>query len=345
MMLDSRSKRVLWAVIESYIDSPDPVGSRYVTKKYEFGLSPATIRNIMADLEDMGFLMQPHTSAGRVPTDRGYRFYVENILHPEMPDEPDFSRRIMDQLSCVGCDVDDMLHEATRLISSFSHYLGVASSPRADTSIFHRIEFINYKNDRIAVMLFTDEGVIRHKIIRNEFGLKQADLNRIASYLNSQFRGMNMKEIRAHIVSEMKKEKDEVNMLVSRALEIFGGDGQPGDEVFISGFSEVVNLPDFADVEKIKQLSEAIEDKHTILKLLEQIDSEDGIQVIIGSENRVEGMKNMSVVISTYKDRERPVGAIGIIGPKRMNYQYAIAIVDTTAKCLSRMLCGEIDHE
>lgn len=338
-MLDGRSRKVLWAVVESYIDSPEPVGSRYVTKKYDFGLSPATIRNIMADLEDLGFLMQPHTSAGRVPTDMGYRFFVENILDPSGFENKDYAREINDHLSCMGNDVDCLLHETAKMISRFSHYLAVASLPRTESSTFHKIELIKYKNDRIVVMLFTDEGLIKQKVISNDLSLKQSDLSRISSYLNSRFRGMNISEIREQLVKEMKKQKDECDLLIEKAMDIFSDSSDDsGEGVFISGFREVVNLPEFSDIEKIKNLSEAIEDKHTIVKLIDQIVREDGIQVVIGAENQVEGMDNLSMVASTYKDNDKPMGVIGIIGPTRMNYQNSILIVDTAAQCLSRLL-------
>ena len=338
-MLEGRNKRVLLAVIESYIDSPDPVGSRYVTKKYEFGLSPATIRNIMADLEDMGFLMQPHTSAGRVPTDMGYRFYVENILDPYDVDRAGFPEDMISHLNCLSGDVDCMLQETTKIISQFSHYLGIASLPSTESSTFHKIELLSYKNDRIVVMLFTNEGLIKHKIITNDLALKQSDLSRIASYLNSRFSGMNIGDIRVQLVQEMKEQKDECDTLISRAMDLFGNLSEgSGDDVLISGFKEVVNLPDFSDIEKIKKLSEAIENKHTIVKLIDQIVQEDGVQIVIGSENRIEGLDNMSMVATTYKDEGRPVGVIGIIGPTRMNYNNAIIIVDTAAKYLGHML-------
>ncbi|UCG77557.1 MAG: heat-inducible transcription repressor HrcA [Nitrospirota bacterium] len=340
-MLDSRSQRVLWAVVESYIDSPDPVGSRYVTKKYEFGLSPATIRNIMADLEDLGFLTQPHTSAGRVPTDMGYRFYVENILAPPEENMARMSEQMTNRLLTAGGDVDDILQEATRLISSFSHYLGVASLPRTENSTLHKIEMMNYKDDRIVVMLFTNEGTIKHKIIPNELSLEQRDLGRISSYLSERFTGKNIKEIRSSLVREMKEQKSEFDALIERTLAIFGeGSDNAGDDVLITGFKEVVNLPDFSDIDKIKILSEAIEDKHTIVKLLDKIVDNDGVQVIIGSENRIEGLSNMSMVATTYRESNRPVGVLGIIGPTRMNYQNAIVLVDAAARCLDRMLGG-----
>jgi heat-inducible transcriptional repressor len=338
-MLDGRNKEVLLAVIESYIDSPDPVGSRYVTKKYGFGLSPATIRNIMADLEDMGFLMQPHTSAGRVPTDLGYRFYVEHILDPYDVQRAAFSDDMLTHLNCLSGDVDCMLQETTKIISQFSHYLGIASLPSTESSTFHKIELLSYKDDRIVVMLFTNEGMIKHKIITNDLMLKQSDMNRIASYLNSRFSGMNIGEIRVQLVQEIKEQKDECDTLISKALDLFGSqsDGS-GDDVLVSGFKEVVNLPDFSDIEKIKKLSEAIENKHMIVKLIDRIVKEDDIQIVIGAENRIEGLDDMSLVATTYKDDGRPVGVIGIIGPTRMNYNNAIAVVDTAAKYLGHIL-------
>lgn len=338
-MVDDRSKRVLWAVVQSYIDTPDPVGSRFITKKFDFGLSPATIRNIMADLEEMGYLMQPHTSAGRVPTDTGYRFYVETLMHEMNTENLDLSDEVIQQLRNAGNDVESLLRETTRIISRFSHYLALASSPRTENSIFRKMEFICYKDNRIAVVLFTNEGTIRHHLIDNDLGLKQDDLNRFAQYINERFSGMTVKELREQLIEEMKQQRDTFDVLMKKTIGIFEHAWGTSDEnVFITGFREVVNLPDFSTVEKIKELSQAIEDKHHMIQLIDRFIEKGGIHVTIGDENPLGHMKYLSMVTSTYKESDRSAGIIGIIGPKRMNYQNAIIIVDTAARYISRML-------
>jgi heat-inducible transcriptional repressor len=337
-MLDERNRKILWAVVQSYIDTADPVGSRFVSKKFDFGVSPATIRNIMADLEEMGYLMQRHTSSGRVPTDSGYRFYVETLLNEMHTEKLDFSDEVIHQLQKTGHDVDSLLRETTKIISTFSHYLAVASSPKADSSTFHKMEFIRYRDHQIVIMIFTNEGLIKHKVIDNDFSLTQSDLTRFSSFINSRFSGMTIGKMREQLVEEMKQQKDAFDLVMTRAIEMFDSMNASAEGVFISGLNEVVNLPDFSSIEKIKELSQAIEDKHTMIALIDRFLEESGIHVVIGDENPVSNMRCLSMVASTYKENDRAIGVIGVIGPKRMNYHSAIAIVDTAARFISRIL-------
>ena len=339
-MLNERNKKILCAVVQSYINFPDPVGSRSVTKKYSFGLSPATIRNIMADLEDMGFLTQPHTSAGRVPTDLGYRFYVDSLVAEEdYYSNIDILQGIYKRLESLKNDMDTLLSEITKNLSRLSHYLGIAISPSPDITTLKRINLLKYKADRVAVVLFTDEGLIKNKIISIDSEISQKDLNRIAGYLNSEFSGYTFDEIRLKIIKEMSREKSRCDSLISKAMRICQ-DALffPCSALFVSGLSEVLELPDFADLKKIRELSRAIEDKHTIIKLLDKLSESAGVQVIIGSENTLEEMKKLSVIVSPCKEGKRSIGVVGIIGPTRMNYAKAIYIVDNTSKLITKML-------
>ncbi len=338
-MLDERSKKVLCAVIQNYINYPDPVGSRTVAKKYSFGLSPATIRNIMADLEEMGFLTHPHTSSGRVPTDRGYRFYVDSIITKGDYSNKEIIRGLFRRLEALRDNLDMLLSETTKTISFLSHYLGVAMSPRHNITTLKRIELFCHRAHRIAAIIFTDEGLIKNKIISTDLNVTQKDLNRIAGYLNSEFSGYTFDEIRQKILKEMSKEKMLCDSLISKSIDIcreafFSSYG----DLFIAGLSEVLELPDFSDLQRIKELSRAVEDKHTIIKLLDMLSESDGVQIIIGSESTMDEMRELSLVVSACKEEDRPIGIIGIIGPTRMNYLKAISIVDTTAKFISRVV-------
>lgn len=339
-MLNERNKKVLCAVVQSYINHPDPVGSRAVTKKYSFGLSPATIRNIMADLEDMGFLTQPHTSAGRVPTDLGYRFYVDSLVaegsyYPSI----DILHEIYKRLESLKNDIDTLLSETTKNLSRLSHYLGIALSPSPDTTTLKRINLLKYKADKVAVVLFTDEGLIKNKIISIDSEISQKDLNRIAGYLNSEFSGYTFDEIRLKTIKEMSREKSRCDSLILKAMRICQDAlyFPYSCSLFVSGLPEVLELPDFADLKKIRELSRAIEDKHTIIKLLDKLSESGGVQVIIGSENSLEEMKKLSVIVSPCKEGEQSIGVVGIIGPTRMNYAKAIYIVENTSKLITRM--------
>jgi len=343
-MLSERSKSVLYAVVQSYINSPDPVGSRVVTKRYSFGLSPATIRNIMADLEEMGFLTQPHTSAGRVPTVMGYRFYVDSLLtetghHANM----EILHGLYRKLESLKNDIDLLLSETTKNLSILSHYLGIALSPLPDMTTLIRVNLLKYRADKVAAVLFTDEGMIKNKVISLEADITQKDLNRIEAYLNAEFSGQTFDEIRLKVIREMSRDKMRCDTLISKAMKICREaiTSFPRSELFVAGLSEVIGLPDFADLRKIRELSRAIEDKHTIIKLLDELTVSEGVQIIIGSENTTDEMRELSIVASSCKEGDKPIGVVGIIGPTRMNYARAMYIVDNTAKFISRMLAGK----
>jgi heat-inducible transcriptional repressor len=341
-ILSERSKKILYAVVQSYINYPDPVGSRIVTKRYPLGLSPATIRNIMADLEEMGFLTQPHTSAGRVPTDLGYRFYVDSLVSEgdlNSNIEIEILQGLYRRLEILKNNIELLLSETTKSLSLLSHYLGVAMSPTPDMTTLRKINLLKYNADKVAVVLFTDEGLIKNKIIAIDSEISQKDLNRIATYLNSELSGYTFDEIRVKLVKEMAKEKIQCDHLISKAMRICKETlCFPLNELFVSGLSGVLDLPDFSDLKTIRELSKAVEDKHNIIKLLDKMSELEGVQIIIGSENEQDEMKRLSLVASPCRENDRPVGVVGIIGPTRMNYSKAIYIVENTAKFISRMI-------
>ncbi len=341
-MLDERDKKILCAIVQSYINNPDPVGSGFITQRYAFSLSPATIRNIMSDLEEMGFLSQPHTSAGRVPTDKGYRLYVDSLfLSDNSIEDKTFLNELTRELESIRADIDMLLDETTRRLSNFSHYLSIALSPRTGAATFNSIRLLRHRGNHVVTVLVTNEGMVKNKVIDVDAGLSQRDLNRISSYLNSEFYGHSLEEIRAKIIKDMAKEKVLCDKLISKALKIckealfF-----PYGDIFVSGLAEVLGLPDFSDVERIREISRAIEDKHLIIKLLDRLSESEGVKVIIGSENSLADMKRFSVVAATYKEGNRPIGCIGIIGPTRMDYPRTIEMVGIAAGFITRILSG-----
>ncbi|NWF52269.1 MAG: heat-inducible transcription repressor HrcA [Nitrospirae bacterium] len=338
-MLNERSRKILCAVVQDYINFPDPVGSRTVARKYSLGISPATIRNIMADLEEMGFLKQPHSSAGRIPTDMGYRFYVDILISESGYIDRELIQDLYNRLEDLKDNIDMLFSETTKTISTLSHYLGVAMSPKPDIFTIKKVKLFQYGHDAVVITLFTEKGLIKNKLVSLDLELSQKDLNRIAGYINSEFAGYTIYEIRRKILNEMAKEKMMWDKLITKAMKICEeAFFSLQCELFISGLSGVLELPDFADLQKIKELSRAIEDKHTIIKLLDKLSELDGVQIIIGSENSIEEMKDFSVIVSACKDENRTVGTVGIVGPTRMNYPKAISIVHTAARFISEIL-------
>jgi len=340
-VLDERSKKVLCAVVESYIKHLEPVGSRFVTRRYPLGCSSATIRNIMADLEDIGFLSQPHTSAGRVPTDKGYRFYVDYILaikeidHDEESEE--FFKKFDSQLDNTSKDLNKIFLEATNALSTLSNYIGVITPPRPECTTFNRLELIRYRSEQVVAILLTNEGIIKNKVISIPPSYSQDDLNKIVDYLNKEYAGYPLDRIMFLLKEKISSEKVQYNDLINRTIKIYQEAlSIVAEDIFVSNLYDAINLPDFSDISKIKELSKTIKDRHLLLKLLNEFSDIEGVQVIIGDENPISELKGLSIVASAYKEGQRNMGVIALLGPKRMNYSKSIYIVENIAKLISR---------
>jgi heat-inducible transcriptional repressor len=330
-MLTQRYHKVLLAVVESYINRPSPVGSRYVSRKHGFNLSSATIRNIMADLEEMGYLMQPHTSAGRVPTDTGYRYFVDSLT---IRDAGGAEELLETKIAGIREDVVKLLGEATRELSSLSHCLAFAIPARPGGSTLNRIQFFSYMGTKIVCVLITNEGLITTRILEHDSDLSQPDLYRISDYLNAEFSGYTIDEIRAMLVRQLSKERVVRDLLVNRALAICDDAlSFPTEDIIFSGISELVGLPELSD--KINEITRAVEDKQRIVRLLEGLALSDGVRVVIGSENPEKKMRHLSIITAQYHQGNRMSGALGMIGPMRMDYPRAISLVNQMARCVT----------
>lgn len=339
-MLNERSKQVLRALVESYIERPGPVGSRYLTKKYGFNVSSATIRNIMADLEEMGYLIQPHTSAGRVPTDLGFRFYVDVLSREELDGAETYIDVLRKAVEGLRSDINDVLREATRALAAMSHYLVFAEPIRCDNTTLNRIELFRYRGNQIVAVLLGNEGLVRSRILDTDFGLTQKDLNRISEYLNSEFSGYTIDEVRNELVKQMSKEKTICDILISKAMDLCReAITFPVAEMIISGLPELLGLPECSD--RINEIARAIEDKNRIIEILDGLAYSGDVQVIIGSEIPQEQMRGLSIVSASYKEGQRPLGRLGIIGPTRMDYSQAIPLVQQTARLITLTISKE----
>lgn len=339
MELGERNSEILRAVVHSYIKKAYPVGSRTITKDFDFGLSPATIRNIMADLEDTGYLAQPHTSAGRVPTEKGYKFYVENLLKENhWSTEESFLEEGYQHLRIE--DIRDLLHETSKFLSTFSHYTGLVLSPKFSRMILKQIRFIPLRKKHVMAIYVSEDGMLYNKVIETDDELSWSDLDKIASFLNNRFGGMGLQEIKNRLMIEMEEEKKLYNKLMKRAIHLAmeSMDISGGGEVYLEGASNILDTPEFAIVEKMKMLFKAFEEKYNIVQLLEKFIDSAGVKVSIGSENSFIGIEDCSLVISTYKRGNQTLGILGIIGPTRMEYSKVIPVVDYTARMLSKHL-------
>jgi len=337
--LAARDREVLEAIITDYIQTAEPVGSRTVSKKHNIRLSPATIRNVMADLEEMGFLIQPHTSAGRVPTDRAFRFYVDSILavrNLTLVDRDRIEMGFQDE----KMDMNDSMKRASSLLSLLSKQTGVVLAPRFGSNIFKHIEFIKLREKTILVIIVCRTGEVQNKLIEADEPMSQDELDKYSRYLTEIMGGLSLVEARRKILEEMKKEKVLFDKLMYRALQLSQKalEDQGEGDLYIEGKTNILQSPEFADMEKIRSLLQAFEEKTKIVKLLDKALFAHGIQIFIGAENEFNEMKDCSVIAAPYSRENFTLGTLGVIGPTRMDYSSIIPIVDYTARILGKIL-------
>lgn len=338
-LLNERQRTVLKAVIQNYISTAEPVGSRSISRRYLSYLSPATIRNTMADLEEMGFLSQPHTSAGRVPTDKGYRFYVDTLMERRRLTKAE-EWRIEARIRPRRGEFDELMREISRTLSAISSYTAVVLAPKPAQNTFKRIEFIHLSQNRSLVVLVAESGLVHHKAIAIDEILTQEELDRISRYLNDMLQGLTLREVRERLLHEMAQEKAQFDQLVRRALElgVKGVEGEGEAEVYIGGAVNMAKQPEFADVEKVREIFAAFEEKAKLVKILDQCLMTEGFKIIIGNENQIREMRDLSIVASPYHSGGSALGAIGVVGPTRMEYARMVALVEFTAKLVSLLL-------
>ncbi|HEX8961029.1 MAG TPA: heat-inducible transcriptional repressor HrcA [Geobacteraceae bacterium] len=336
--LTERGRQILEAIIEDYIATAEPVGSRTVTRRHGLSLSPATVRNVMADLEEMGFLASPHTSAGRVPTDKAYRFYVDSLLEVRNIARNE-QEEIRKRCSLAGRDMGEVLKETSRMLSSLSHYTGIVVAPRFAANVFRHIEFVKLGGRRLLAILVSHNGAVQNKIIETDEELRSADLVKMANYLNHFLRGLTIAQVKEKILAEMRSDKVQYDALLARALRISQQTLADTDsEVFIEGQANILEQPEFADVTRMRDIFRTFEEKGQLVGLLDRCLEAPGIHIYIGSEAPLSQMVGMSLITATYMTGKNTLGVLGVIGPTRMGYAKVIPIVDYTAQLVSRLL-------
>ena len=338
--LSERKKEVLKAVIADYIFTAEPVGSSAITDRHFRDLSPATIRNVMSELEEMGFLTQPHTSAGRVPTEKGFRTYVDHLMQPKAIERQE--REEIKKACHSGHEVSDLIKDVSRILSAISHHAGLAIIPKFADTTLKRIEFVRLKGKKALVVLVSRTGIAQNRLIELEEELGQGDLDRMSGYLNELFAGLTITEIKRALLEEMRKEKNLYDKLLKRALrlgsEVLGGEDSGSKEVFIEGQSRLFEHPEFLEVERMKEIFRAFEEKSKIIKLLDKSLNAEGMHVFIGCETGSSELKGCSLITATYGMDGDIMGSLGVIGPVRMDYSRIIPLVDYTAKLVEKML-------
>ena len=336
--MDDRTTRVLRHIVEDYIATAEPVGSRTISKKMGQALSPATIRNIMADLEEAGYLAQPHTSAGRVPTGAGFRYYIDHLLSRQS-----LARGEMDQLHRAGegsGPADELVRQVSRLLSNLAHQASVVVVSSPEQQVLRSVSLMRAGVERILLVTVMRGGWVQHRLIEGEPDLTGDELEKFSAYLNELAEGRTLLQLRARILDELGKEKARYDRVMGRALAMSARaltDAAPG-EVFIEGRANILEQPEFAeDVHRLKRILRAFEEKSVIFRLLDRAMESRAIQVSVGLENTVEELPDISVVASGYRQGASSVGSIGLIGPVRMDYSRVIPLVEYAASLLTTM--------
>ena len=337
--LSERMRRVLEDVIEDYILTGEPVGSRKISKKSNLNVSPATVRNIMSDLEELGLLSHPYTSAGRVPTERGLRFYVDVIIDVhELSDEE--QQEIRSKYLGHLIERPNLFRETSRILSLSSHYLGIVWTPRMSSVVLQHIEFVKLRRHLVLAISVSTAGLVHNRIIEVEEDFSQSELDHLSDYLNSFLAGLTLYQVREKLLEQMRVAKNAYDRLLEQALKLGEKAFSSIDDtdVFIEGRTNILNEPDFSNVSRMSDLFRTFEEKVTMLKLLDKFMDPKGVQIAIGSESQVQEMETCSVVTSTYSCGGEVLGVLGVIGPRRMNYSRVIPLVGYTAKLLTEVL-------
>ncbi len=337
-MLDKRSRLLLKTLVERYIADGQPVGSRALSKISGLELSPATIRNVMSDLEELGFVVSPHTSAGRVPTPRGYRLFVDSLLTVR-PLEAGQSELIHGQMQIA--EPQRAIQTAAQLLSSLSHFAGVVLTPRR-SSTFRQVEFLRLSERRVLMIVVAPDGDVQNRILITDRPYTHAQLVEAANALNQHFAGMRFEEARTRLEGEMLELRGEILVLMNAAVRAgaeAAGDSQP---VVISGERNLIGVDELtADMDKLRALFDLFEHKARLVGLLDDSSRAEGVQIYIGGESNLVPLDEMSMVVAPYEVHGKVVGTLGVIGPTRMAYERMIPIVDITAKLLSSALSRE----
>ncbi|HEX7417824.1 MAG TPA: heat-inducible transcriptional repressor HrcA [Steroidobacteraceae bacterium] len=339
--LTERAQHLLRVLVETYIRDGQPVGSRSLSRESGLNLSSATIRNVMADLEELGFVASPHTSAGRVPTDKGYRFFVDTLLRLRPLDDA-AAAEIRRQLDVNHDSSNALVAAASQLLSNVTQLAGVVTLPRPETASISQIEFVGLSEQRVLVILVFDDREVQNRIIQPERPFTPEELRRASNFLNEYFRGRTVTEVRQEILRQLKEAHESMNVAMIDAItvaqQVFGQREEAGLQYVIAGETKLMGAGDLSSVERLRRLFEAFNEKRDFLHLLDHSLHADGVQIFIGQESGYQVLDDCSLITAPYSAGNEVVGVLGVIGPTRMAYERVIPIVDLTARLLGAAL-------
>lgn len=341
--LNERSRQILSLLITDYIATADPVGSRHLSRRVEQRLSPATIRNIMADLEEMGYLSQPHISAGRVPTPKGLRYYVDSMVETRSLSEEEkteIASHYGASGPASGKDVLSILRHTGKVLSQISRYAGLVLMPKWEKTVFRHIEFLPLSRGRLLGIFVSQNGMVENRILETAHDFNYSELEKINNYCNARFVGLTLEEARKKTAEELAKTHREYDKLLAQALllsqELLEGI-EPADLV-MEGETRLAGGPEFATLDRVRELMHSLDENQQILKLLDSCLESSGVRIFIGTESRCEPVRNLSLITATYGEGKNVLGTLGVIGPTSMNYSRLIPMIDFTAKLVTHVL-------
>jgi heat-inducible transcriptional repressor len=337
--VSERAMHFLKVLVERYIKDGQPVGSRTLSKDAGLELSPATIRNVMADLEDLGLVVSPHTSAGRVPTVAGYRLFVDSLLTMRPPSEEDMES--LRQRFTGPTDSKSLVEATSRMLSGITHLAGVVMLPRHERNAFRQIELLPLSGSRVLAILITGEGEVHNRIITTEHAVTRSMLEEASNYLNQMFTGQDISEVRKRLLEDLKNTHQNMDALMMRAVTLAHAvvaAAERTDDCVIAGQTNLMEFGELANMERLKHLFDAFNQKREILHILDRCIEADGVQIFIGEESGYDLLEECSLVTTAYRVDDQVVGVLGVIGPTRMDYQRVIPIVDVTARLLAAAL-------
>lgn len=339
--LNERSREIFREIVDMYVETGEPIGSRTLSRRLSNALSPATIRNVMADLEDMGLLRSPHTSAGRLPTESGLRLFVDGLL--EVGDlASDEQEEIESSCAATGRSMNEVLNEATSMLSGLAQCAGLVLAPKADHPLRH-VEFVNLGDGRALVVMVSEEGMVENRIIELPVGTPPSALVQAGNYLNARLVGRTLEQARGKVEFEIKEHKAQLDELTTRLVETglaTWSDGEFGGSLIVKGQARLLDeVAALGDLERVRKLFEVLDTKDLLVSLLEQSEEAEGVKIFFGAENELFNVAGCSMVVAPFTgNRNQIVGAIGVIGPMRINYARIIPIVDYTAKMVGRLI-------
>ena len=338
-ILSHREKEVLKYIVENFIISALPVGSRSVSKQTDLKVSSATIRNVMSDLEDMDLLSTPHTSAGRVPTDKGYRYYIDTLMNQKSLNEKEinFLKSKIEEKKSKVIENEELYIETSRILGKISHQLAIVTQPFLITGIFKKLELVSLSSNKILVIISIKSGFVRTVIMEIDSEISRAELDKLTSFLNEKLQGLTLKEIRetfSERVKDYNTQKPELIKLFVNSIDKLYSEEEKGGRIYIAGTGEIILQPEFDDPQNFKKIVELTEDKDLVVQVFQNTAGDDTISISIGAENTEKKLKDYSVVCTTYNFGDVK-GNIGIIGPKRMNYAKMISLLDYTSKLIT----------